>query len=99
MVVREHIVEPVVELAVDMVHLNGRDDHHGLQLSAQRRGRVVIVDRARKKGRPRTEFLMQCDPWSLIVCRMRVSLARAQEEACWVAHWHASTVLVRVEGR
>ena len=68
MVVREHIVEPVVELAVDMVHLNGRDDHHGLQLSAQRRGRVVIVDREKRAGRPTCicmqDRISQCDPWS-----------------------------------
>ena len=67
MVVREHIVEPVVELAVDMVHLNGRDGHHGLQLSAQRRGRVVIVDREKRAAgglQYMQDRISQCDPWS-----------------------------------
>ena len=29
-IVGEHVVEPVMELAVDVVHLDGRDDHHWL---------------------------------------------------------------------
>jgi len=49
-VVREHIVEPVVELAVDMVHLNGRDDHHGLQLLL-----ACVSSTSTEKRRP--EFL------------------------------------------